>query len=60
MNCRVDGRTSTASAEIPRTARIANSKPSGWYGDLPIVPQKWKHTPNNDKAAQLKILKELL
>jgi DNA topoisomerase-3 len=30
------------------------------YRDLPIVPQEWKHTPNKDKAAQLKILKELL
>jgi DNA topoisomerase-3 len=30
------------------------------YEDLPIVPEKWKHTPTKDKAAQLKILKELL
>jgi DNA topoisomerase-3 len=30
------------------------------YEDLPIVPQKWLHTPAKDKAAQLKILKELM
>ncbi|GHU35761.1 DNA topoisomerase [Clostridia bacterium] len=30
------------------------------YEDLPIVPDKWKHTPTKDKAAQLKILKELM
>jgi DNA topoisomerase-3 len=30
------------------------------YEDLPIVPQTWKHIPSKDKAAQLKILKELL
>ena len=30
------------------------------YEDLPIVPQNWKHVPAKDKAAQLKILKELL
>jgi DNA topoisomerase-3 len=30
------------------------------YEDLPIVPQKWIHTPYKDKTAQLKILKELL
>jgi DNA topoisomerase-3 len=30
------------------------------YEDLPIVPQKWIHTPHKDKTAQLKILKELL
>ena len=30
------------------------------YKDLPIVPQAWKHNPVKDKAAQLKILKELM
>ncbi|MDR1668916.1 MAG: DNA topoisomerase III [Oscillospiraceae bacterium] len=30
------------------------------YADLPIVPQTWKHVPAKDKAAQLKILTELL
>jgi DNA topoisomerase-3 len=30
------------------------------YEDLPIVPEVWKHTPAKDKAAQLKILKELM
>jgi DNA topoisomerase-3 len=30
------------------------------YEDLPIVPEKWKHTPSKDKAAQLKILKKLM
>jgi DNA topoisomerase-3 len=30
------------------------------YEDLPIMPQVWKHTPVKDKAAQLKILKELM
>jgi DNA topoisomerase-3 len=30
------------------------------YADLPIVPETWLHTPSKDKAAQLKILKELL
>ena len=30
------------------------------YADLPIVPDKWKHVPTKDKAAQLKILKELM
>ena len=30
------------------------------YEDLPIIPQTWKHVPYKDKAAQLKILKELL
>ncbi|GHV11336.1 DNA topoisomerase [Clostridia bacterium] len=30
------------------------------YEDLPIVPDVWKHTPAKDKAAQLKILKELM
>jgi len=30
------------------------------YADLPIVPQKWLHTPSKDKAVQLKILKELM
>ena len=30
------------------------------YADLPIIPEIWKHVPAKDKAAQLKILKELL
>jgi DNA topoisomerase-3 len=30
------------------------------YADLPIIPQVWKHVPAKDKAAQLKILKELM
>jgi DNA topoisomerase-3 len=30
------------------------------YEDLPIVPETWKHTPSKEKAAQLKILKELM
>jgi DNA topoisomerase-3 len=30
------------------------------YADLPIVPDKWKHTASKDKAAQLKILKDLI
>jgi DNA topoisomerase-3 len=30
------------------------------YADLPIIPEMWKHIPSKDKAAQLKILKELL
>jgi DNA topoisomerase-3 len=30
------------------------------YADLPIVPRVWKHAPAKDKAAQLKILKELM
>ena len=30
------------------------------YGDLPIIPPKWKHNPVKDKAAQLKKLKELM
>jgi len=30
------------------------------YGDLPIIPQEWKHVPAKDKAAQLKILKDLM
>jgi DNA topoisomerase-3 len=30
------------------------------YTDLPIIPDKWKHVPTKDKAAQLKILKDLL
>ena len=30
------------------------------YEDLPIVPDKWKHAPVKDKAAQLKILKDLM
>jgi DNA topoisomerase-3 len=30
------------------------------YADLPIAPQKWLHVPAKDKAAQLKILMELL
>ena len=30
------------------------------YEDLPIVPHEWKHVPAKDKAAQLKILKDLM
>ena len=30
------------------------------YDDLPIIPQKWIHTPVKGKAAHLKILTELL
>jgi len=30
------------------------------YEDLPIIPQTWKHVPAKDKAAQLKILKDLM
>jgi len=30
------------------------------YEDLPIIPQEWKHVPAKDKAAQLKILKDLM
>jgi DNA topoisomerase-3 len=30
------------------------------YADLPIIPRKWLHVPAKDKAAQLKVLKELL
>jgi len=30
------------------------------YADLPIIPDKWKHVASKDKAAQLKILKELM
>ena len=30
------------------------------YADLPIIPEKWKHVPTKDKAAQLKILKDLM
>ena len=38
-----------------------NEKYAKWrYEDLPIVPQKWIHTPLKDKSAQLKILKDLM
>ena len=30
------------------------------YADLPIIPDEWKHNPCKEKAAQLKILKELM
>jgi DNA topoisomerase-3 len=30
------------------------------YADLPIIPDKWKHVASKDKAAQLKILKDLM
>jgi len=30
------------------------------YADLPIIPDEWKHIPSKEKAAQLKILKELI
>jgi DNA topoisomerase-3 len=30
------------------------------YSDLPILPEKWIHKPYKDKAAQLKIIKELM
>jgi hypothetical protein len=30
------------------------------YADLPIIPQKWKYTALKDKAAQIKIIKELM
>ena len=30
------------------------------YADLPIIPNKWIHTPSKDKAAQLKTLKSLM
>ena len=30
------------------------------YEDLPIIPQEWKHVPAKDKAAQLKILCDLM
>ena len=30
------------------------------YADLPIIPDRWKHVPAQGKAAQLKILQELL
>jgi DNA topoisomerase-3 len=30
------------------------------YGDLPIVPEVWKHVPAKGKSAQLEILKELM
>ena len=37
-----------------------DAKYSKWrYEDLPIIPQTWKHVPAKDKAAQLKILKDL-
>jgi DNA topoisomerase-3 len=40
---------------------VYDEKLAKWrYADLPIVPQTWKHVPAKDKAAQLKILKELL
>ena len=38
-----------------------DEKLSKWrYDDLPIIPDKWKHVASKDKAAQLKILKELM
>ena len=30
------------------------------YADLPILPEKWKHTPSKGKTAQLKTIKELM
>jgi len=34
---------------------------SKWrYADLPIVPKQWKHVPIIDKAAQLKVLTDLM
>jgi DNA topoisomerase-3 len=30
------------------------------YADLPIVPEQWKYVASKDKAAQLKILKDLM
>lgn len=42
------------------TPDVYNESYSKWrYEDLPIIPQKWKHVPTKDKAAQLKILKGL-
>jgi DNA topoisomerase-3 len=40
---------------------VYDEKYAKWrYADLPIVPKAWKHIPAKDKAAQLKILKELM
>jgi len=30
------------------------------YADLPIIPDKWKHVASKGKAAQLKIIKDLM
>jgi DNA topoisomerase-3 len=40
---------------------VYDEKYKKWrYADLPIVPQDWKHVPAKGKAAQLKILKDLM
>ena len=40
---------------------IYDEKLKKWrYADLPIIPDKWKYTPIKGKAAQLKILKDLM
>jgi DNA topoisomerase-3 len=40
---------------------VYDEKYAKWrYEDLPIIPQTWKHVPYKDKAAQLKILKDLM